>query len=517
VGAKTYATIEQGRIDQILNAKPKDRRLIIEEAAGVSGFKHKRRLAELKLEATQANLLRVQDVIGEVQRQINVLKRQAARARRYARLREELRGKERVRFAALAAALDARLSPGGEERDARDAEAAAAASLAPARRRSPPSASAWRRRTAACARRRRPSPPWRRRSSARRKGCASAGSAWPRPGGGGAPGRRGASLEARGTVLEQEVAEREAVVRAGAGALEQAEERLAEAHARARCRQRRLRRRARRGGGARRALLHAVHELAERRNRVRSLEEDRERNARSEARLLEDRTTAQGDVQRLADEGEILRRDAEDCRARCTTLTAELAGFEDALRRGREADAQASAKAAEAREREREARGRRETLEDVATRFASASDGVRILLTARPGRGVLADFVTASPAVEGVADLYLEALLPSVVLDDDGEAAGAVNLLRAEGAGRTSMLCRQQPAGAPAIGSVRTATSPSRRRASPTPACAGACATTCSSIPWPRTSWPAASGTPSWWTACRRRSTCTASSPAPTT
>jgi chromosome segregation protein len=47
VGAKTYATIEQGRIDQILNAKPKDRRLVIEDAAGVSGFKHKRRLAEL--------------------------------------------------------------------------------------------------------------------------------------------------------------------------------------------------------------------------------------------------------------------------------------------------------------------------------------------------------------------------------------------------------------------------------------------------------------------------------------
>src|SRR5262245_29668077 len=131
VGAKTYATIEQGRIDQILNAKPKDRRLIIEEAAGVSGFKHKRRLAELKLEATQANLLRVQDVIGEVQRQINVLKRQAARARRYGRLREERGGKERVRFAALAAGLDASLARlAGDEQVGRDAEAAAAAALA---------------------------------------------------------------------------------------------------------------------------------------------------------------------------------------------------------------------------------------------------------------------------------------------------------------------------------------------------------------------------------------------------
>ena len=71
VGARTYATIEQGKIEQVLNAKPKDRRGLIEDAAGVSGYKHKRRLAELKLEATYANLLRVNDIVVEVQRQIN--------------------------------------------------------------------------------------------------------------------------------------------------------------------------------------------------------------------------------------------------------------------------------------------------------------------------------------------------------------------------------------------------------------------------------------------------------------
>src|SRR4029078_12795506 len=98
VGAKTYATIEQGRIDQILNAKPKERRLILEEAAGISGFKNKRRLTELKLDATQANLLRVNDILTEVRRQINALKRQAARARRYGRLRHEVRAKHSVRF-----------------------------------------------------------------------------------------------------------------------------------------------------------------------------------------------------------------------------------------------------------------------------------------------------------------------------------------------------------------------------------------------------------------------------------
>src|SRR5262245_12994642 len=133
VGAQTYATIEQGRIDQILNAKPKERRLIIEEAAGIAGFKHKRRLAELKLEATQANLLRVNDILLEVRRQINSLKRQAARARKYQRLRDELRAKEAVRYAARAAALDAELAERrAAEAAAQAAEAGAAAALASA-------------------------------------------------------------------------------------------------------------------------------------------------------------------------------------------------------------------------------------------------------------------------------------------------------------------------------------------------------------------------------------------------
>src|SRR5262245_49852253 len=131
VGAKTYATIEQGRIDQILNAKPKERRLIIEEAAGVAGFKHKRRLAELKLEATHANLLRVNDIVVEVTRQINALKRQAAKARRYGRLRDELRAKESLRFAAKARRLDAQLAAARQAETAiRDEEAAGAARLA---------------------------------------------------------------------------------------------------------------------------------------------------------------------------------------------------------------------------------------------------------------------------------------------------------------------------------------------------------------------------------------------------
>jgi chromosome segregation protein len=111
LGFKGYAVIEQGKIGQILSAKPTDRRLLIEEAAGVTKYRSRRRAAELKLEAAQQNLSRVDDVIFELDRQRTSLKRQSAKARRYRRLRDELRRWEKVlyarRYRALAQAIEA--------------------------------------------------------------------------------------------------------------------------------------------------------------------------------------------------------------------------------------------------------------------------------------------------------------------------------------------------------------------------------------------------------------------------
>ena len=96
LGPESYAIIEQGRIGQILSSKPHDRRAIIEEAAGITKFKTKKRLAELRLEASRQNLARINDIFDEVTRQMNSLKRQAAKAERYAKLRDEMREKLRV-------------------------------------------------------------------------------------------------------------------------------------------------------------------------------------------------------------------------------------------------------------------------------------------------------------------------------------------------------------------------------------------------------------------------------------
>lgn len=89
LGPNHYAIIEQGRIGQVLSSKPLDRRAIIEEAAGVTKFKSRKRLAELKLESAKQNLNRVNDILQEVIRQVNSLKRQAAKARRYEQLKTE--------------------------------------------------------------------------------------------------------------------------------------------------------------------------------------------------------------------------------------------------------------------------------------------------------------------------------------------------------------------------------------------------------------------------------------------
>jgi chromosome segregation protein len=90
LGPESYAIIEQGRIGQILSNKPADRRAVIEEAAGIGKYKTRKRLAEAKLESARQNLSRVFDILEEVGRQANSLKRQASKARRYEELRTEM-------------------------------------------------------------------------------------------------------------------------------------------------------------------------------------------------------------------------------------------------------------------------------------------------------------------------------------------------------------------------------------------------------------------------------------------
>ena len=98
LGSKAYSIIEQGKIGLILSSKPADRRALIEEAAGITKYKARRRQTALKLEAAQQNLLRVNDIVHEVEKQLESLKRQAGKARRYRVLRDEMIAVQRVLF-----------------------------------------------------------------------------------------------------------------------------------------------------------------------------------------------------------------------------------------------------------------------------------------------------------------------------------------------------------------------------------------------------------------------------------
>src|SRR5882724_3273861 len=91
IARAAYSMMEQGKIDMILGSRPEDRRAVFEEAAGITKYKAQKREALRKLEATEANLLRIGDVIKEVKRQIGSLQRQAGKARRYQALHADLR------------------------------------------------------------------------------------------------------------------------------------------------------------------------------------------------------------------------------------------------------------------------------------------------------------------------------------------------------------------------------------------------------------------------------------------
>ncbi|MFA5231850.1 MAG: hypothetical protein WC416_05570, partial [Candidatus Omnitrophota bacterium] len=94
IGAESYSIIAQGKIDLVLSSRPEDRRMVFDEASGISKYKAQKRETTRKLEETEQNLLRVNDIVLEVKRQIGSLERQANKARRYKEVFEELKLKE---------------------------------------------------------------------------------------------------------------------------------------------------------------------------------------------------------------------------------------------------------------------------------------------------------------------------------------------------------------------------------------------------------------------------------------
>jgi chromosome segregation protein len=454
LGSKAYSIIEQGKIGQILSTKPADRRAIIEEAAGITKYKARRRQTQFKLEAAQQNLLRVNDIINEVEKQLESLKRQAAKARRYRAVREQMRGVERVVYARRFLELRDQ-SRALEERHAAEAERERAASLALDTQEA--------------------------QLEARRQALYEMEEALEsvrtrlneltlvverHQGRSGYCRQQIAEAEARADEAEQEeldLASRLGPLRESLAARRGEEhglrESLAEAEAELRAAEAAVQE-----TGARQAAAEAEQESARETQvalmgRVAALQ-----NSRASVAGVAERAAA--DLLKLAAEREELERerahvrgvrDAALLRGReAESLVGELArGRDEANARAGEARGRAEAlgREAEALQSERDSlAGRRASLDEIVATHAAFDEGVRALLgrfapqapTALPESvevlGVVADAVDTGPDHERAVEAFLGDRLQAVLVHDAEQARRGIRWLQESGAGRASFL-----------------------------------------------------------------------------
>ena len=443
VGVKAYAVIEQGRIGQILGARPAERRQLLEEAAGVTKYKSRRRAAELKLEAAQQNLTRVDDIVFEVEKQRGALKRQAARARRYRRLREELRRWEKVHFARSSLALRAAI----EEADRRLDESRMRERAAASRLRDLEGAEA-------------------KLRSALAEADQAAGSTREEA------HERQLDLDRRRQRIEfdrQQVATLAEAVTAGEAEVTALEGRCGPSQAElASQREARDRCGAERVAAAER-LDVATARFGEAQRTVESLAAEVEA-ARSHVYTAATEITALQNVVANADAGQTRLRDVlVRLEAESADVATELARSDEASRRAEDSAREARAalervrtdmavreaevetartgavEAARAvREREREVaafRARVESLEELEAGRAAYADAARIVLASEiPHHGSVADHLEVDQADEGAVEAGLADLLQHVVVATHDDALAGVALATESDAGRCGFL-----------------------------------------------------------------------------
>ena len=446
LGAKAYSIIEQGKIGMILSSRPTDRRHLIEEAAGITKYKSRRRAAELKLDAAQQNLTRLDDIVFEVEKQCGSLKRQAGKARRYQRLRDEMRRWEKVllakRYRHLAEHIE---SARTRLHDARQDEVASSARLAEVETEltrvrmelGQAEHDASRVREAAHA----------RELEVNRR-------------------QQQLALDTQqATMLETRTAELDVELRA-------LEERREPERARLEERRSAIADAERARDDAAVSVVQASDIFAEAQRAIADVEQDVER-ARGEVYAVINTVTAlTAAVEHASAEREraaaVLGRlevEAEDLRSELERAVTEKDRATQALRDG-QAGLHATHTAARAREAElasariehewraRDVRqlehdlagqaARLASLEEVDAGRTSFGDGARMLLAgahdAVGQRGALADYLEVDPRYERAVEATLGELLEHVVVDSHAQAHAGLQLVRREGAGRCGFV-----------------------------------------------------------------------------
>ncbi len=449
LGGESYAMIGQERIGQLLSSKPLDRRAIIEEAAGITRFKTKKRLAELRLESAKQNLSRVNDIFEEVTRQMGVLKRQASKAERYGALREELRGKLRVVLASRLAQMDA-------EQSAATTEIARLGGLVDAQAAQLETMDA--EHSTGVAR------GYELDGQIREAGARANTSAVELE----RIAARTASNADRVTELTQRIAsgnddlaQSRGQLEGLAGEREQHRSFLESATSESTA--------ARDAANAQQAQAHeatrnvlATEALAEnqRRNAMQSMQRAGQANneiAQAEAalagldreneRLSAESATARGELEQLGTQRGQLQISFEDVTSRLKRLEAEIGDLRQTLDSKRIAETQSRRRGDELRAQQASFTGRRSSLEALIREHSYSTDTVRNIFanakrdqsTAAP-IGTLADFLEVDGKYEEVVDEFLREELNYIVVRDWDAADAGVRLLQKDVAGRATFL-----------------------------------------------------------------------------
>ncbi|HUI42445.1 MAG TPA: chromosome segregation protein SMC [Terriglobia bacterium] len=453
LGPDSYAIIEQGRIGQILSSKPSDRRAIIEEAAGVSKFRTRKRLAEAKLESSRQNLARVTDILEEVSKQVGSLKRQASKARRYRELSEELGARIKLTFTSRLLLLEAQCAKIREEFEVlqsacgeagREVEALDSREKSAGGRYEQLEAELLALRAASAQ-----ADLERERLLARLEQIRQQIDALDRRRAEAESERAGLGTELND--LERKSAEcsrhasevRDEAARAGvtvsslrtrqtelAAAVHQAERRL---------------------DACRQGLLSAVARAAELRNQL---------VQSGESALLLDRRAERLEAERLRAAEEHLKSSAEfeACQLEHASAEGSLAAVADAARdaaarleQSRAQEAVERAQVETMRDELSHVRARHEALGESLARHAYSTESVRRLLSGsiaenRPNNGrfrplgVLADFLEVTPGYEEVVEEFLKQELDCVVVERHEDARHGLDLLQGEGSGRSTFF-----------------------------------------------------------------------------
>ena len=445
LGSKAYSIIEQGKIGQILSSKPADRRALIEEAAGITKYKARRRQTQLKLEAAQQNLLRVNDIVHEVEKQLESLKRQASKARRYRVMRDEMAGVERVLFGRRyldlteqARTLSARLAEEGERERAASIALESEEAQMEVRRNvlyeDEARAQEVRTRladlTLAVERHQ-------ARSAFCREQMADAEAR------GNQARAEAAELGARVGPLADELAGRQADEGRLRGELEVAQRDTESAEL------------AVRESSARQSAAEGAQESAREGQvgllgRIASLTNSRESVAGAAERASADLLKLAAERQEVEREQARIAQALEAATGRATEVDALLARLRaeraDAGARAAEAQAQAEAlqREADAHQSERDALGGRQaSLEEMIATHSAFDEGVRALLAQPEGLdvlGVVADNVDTDSAYERAVEAFMGDRLQAVLVPDSAQLLRGVRHLESSGAGRGTFL-----------------------------------------------------------------------------